>query len=192
MVIPRNLYTFRRYGYQSGATVTLNAVGQWFGTAYLKGLTQVANGFVSVNFPNYSEFTNLFDQYKIKNWFIEIVPRWDSQEMSSPALPTLYWYYDLDDSVTPADFDEIMQRANVHRAMINKPIRIYSKAPCVALETYRSAVTTAYSTRKSPWLDINYPDVPHYGIKFAVQGLPSSSFIVDVRVGVTFHTKGVR
>lgn len=185
-LVSRNIHYFSRYGFYGQATMSLPAVtGQYFGVCFARGLTDIyADPVAGIVMPSSSEFTTLFDQYKILSYTVEFHPRYNGTDFAytpNNGIPTIYWIYDQDD-VALLTQAALMEHQYVRSARLTKPIRITVKYPCVAAEVYQSAVTTGYQTRKAPWIDCNSSTVPHYGIKYMVQGQPNSSVIMDIRV----------
>lgn len=187
-MLPRNVHYFTRYAFSGNVSVPLNANGQLFGACYTEGISRIVNTLANISMPSSSEFTNLFDQYKVLSYTFEFIPRFNSQDalasngVSSGYLPTIYWYFDTDDGSSPSDMTEVMQHQHVRKAVMSRPISITVKYPCVSTEIYRSAITTGYGVKRSPWLDQLVTDVPHFGFKYAIQGANSFTYTIDCRV----------
>lgn len=187
---PRNHHFFTRYGFSKSITLGMDANGQRFGSVYSMGFQSLywnpTGG--QIDMANYSEFSALFDQYKVHSYTFEIIPRFDNANILlstantvADFLPTIYWFFDTDDATVPSDSTEVMQRPHLRRALLKKPISITVKYPCVAASMYNTAITTGYSSKRSPWIDINSPAVPHYGLKLFIQGRANTEYVVDVR-----------
>lgn len=196
--LPRTvaLHHFKRNGFVSQFGMTTTASGYFFGSIFANGLESINYAPSStVAMPNYSEFTSLFDQYKIINYTVEIIPRWTGLDISgdnSPGLPTIYWLYDTDDSTVPSSISDMMERPYVHKRVIRSTIKLFVRYPCIASMLYRTAVTTGYSAKRSPWIDINDSNVPHMGIKYAIVGTASTNYTFDVKVNWNFACKNPR
>lgn len=192
----RNSYYFSRYGYYAFSNFTTDAAGQIFGAIMAQGFTSVFwNPTIGqVNLEGSSEFSALFDQYKLHSYTVEFIPRWDSKDLEAGTnyLPSLYYYFDTDDNNPPANAGEVMQRPHVRRVTFNKPIVIKCKSPTVASNIYQSALTVGYGGRRSPWIDINSSAVPHYGIKFFIQGRASTTYALDFRFRFNMSFKNPR
>lgn len=123
--------------------------------------------------PNYTEFTALFDQYRINKIKVTMYPHADNSQTPVNAtndfIPLIAFCTDTDDSTAPASVDELNQRSNVRYTKFNKPISIWIK-PHVDTEIYRSAVTTGYGNIANAWIDSASSDIPHYGLKWAIMG----------------------
>lgn len=179
--------------------MTTDANGNYFGVAYAKGLVTMYTTMYSMNMPNYTEFTSLFDQYKILSYTIELRPRFNGRDAAYGAgtvadIPTIYYIYDKDDATAFTTPDQIMQCQKVYSRRLDKPVYITVKYPTIADEIYSSALVTGYAPRKAPFIDCTYDQVAHYGIKFMIQGLPSRAYgeLFDIRVKWRFACKNPR
>lgn len=126
--------------------------------------------------PNYSEFTSLYDQYRInavvvKIKFMQQTPS-QTEQVAVPDVvqPVLHWIVDSTDAAPPTTLDQIRQYGNYrYKAMTaNSPINI-KIFPKFARANYRTAVTTGYSPARG-WVETASPNVPHYGLKMLVDG----------------------
>lgn len=170
-------YFFTRYCY-SGApqsSLTTNANGQFFGTISAQGFGGIASSITTLTLPNSSEFSNLYDQYKVLSYTLELIPRFNGRDVAyGPGtvadIPMIYWVYDVDDSTAPTSANEIMERAKVYSARLDKPVRITVKSPTIAASMYASSITTGYYKMRCPWMDVVSAQVPLYGVKFMIQG----------------------
>lgn len=196
----RNLHYFSRYSYTQAplSSFTTNANGQKFGVVYAQGLEAIQTTIGGLVSMTYSDFTNLFDVYKLLSFTVEFHPRFTGRDVaygagSVPDIPTIYYVYDIDDSNTPGSADEIMQHQRVYTRRLDRPVRITCKSPCVASTIYGS-VASNYGPKRAPWIDMASSGTPHYGIKYMIQGVASrdySSFF-DIRVKWNFVCKNPR
>lgn len=168
------------------------------------GVQNPASGALSFNLaalPNASEFTALFDQYKLMNVKLDFVPFGDTVNLPistmtgtssvlSPGGP-LILAVDYDDNTTPADAASLLQYQNSKVVPIPRRHRMTIR-PKFATEVYRSGVSTGYGARTG-WLDCANSDVPHYGVKYYMNApsANSSSYTYQVWANVTIAVKGV-
>lgn len=168
------------------------------------GVQSPAAGALAFNMaalPNASEFTALFDQYKLMNVKLDFVPFGDTVNLPintmtgtsgvlSPGGP-LILAVDYDDNTTPADAASLLQYQHSKIVPIPRRHRMTIR-PKFATEVYRSAVSTAYGARTG-WLDCAASDVPHYGVKYYMNApsASSSSYTYQVWANVTIACKGV-
>lgn len=128
--------------------------------------------------PGLTDFTTLFDSYRIKRVKITISPYSNSSgttvsgapNFSSDASGFIHYAIDNDSVTNPAasesGIQELQQRAGykVKRIVGNKPLTISFK-PRYAQSAYVSGVSTGY-TQGNPksWIDLSYSTLPHYGL----------------------------
>ena len=184
----------------------------------LSNNTAYANGsftFALNDLTNYTEFTNLFDQYKITKVQIEFKmhtnpyilystqPVGGAQAAAPITFPTIYLVNDHDDA-TALTLAEFKERQSVRRFVLapNKIIK-WSVKPAILNQLYRTAVSTAYAPKYGQFIDCAQADVPHYGVKWGIDydgaTLPqilAGPYGQDITVGVEmrywFTTKDVR
>lgn len=117
-----------------------------------------------------TEFIALFDEYRIMAAELLIDPditTIDSAEQQG-GLPSDPGYLELvvdyDDSSPPTS-STVLQEYETYRALkFNKKIRSVI-VPRFSSQVYDSAISTAYSSKAQQWLDLGFPNVPHYGWK---------------------------
>lgn len=206
----------RRIGRRSGGKRTnLSGVGlHYFKRRYVvanitgstsgAGVRTDAAGAMSFSLnalPNSSEFTSLFDQYKIMKVKLRFIPFGDNvnlpistmtgtSSLMSPGGP-LITAIDYDDTTAPTSAADLLQYQASRVTPVPKPLSMTIR-PKFAAEIYRSGLATGYGAR-SGWLDTANADVPHYGIKYWMNSPSalSSSFTYQVWAEVYLALKGV-
>lgn len=196
------VHYFTRYSFYQAPLVsmTTNASGQIFGNMYARGLTDIYTDLAVISMPSTSDFTSLYDQYKILSYTIEIRPRYTDRSLNAGsgtttiAVPTIYWVYDQDDVNVPANAGEIMQHPKVRSKFLNRVVMITVKNPSITAPVYRPGVAFGYETRKAPWIDLANLDVPHLGVKYFIQATPLADYtsLFDIRVKWRFAVKNPR
>lgn len=171
--------------------------------------TDVAYNFMFSQLPNTSEFTTLFDQYKINGVMLEFklvsnpdanyVPTSTTTLQSGNFYPTLWYAPDYDDAstVTLAQIKEF-ERVKHRVLRPNQSIKVFLRPKTAGL-VYRGAVTNGYSVNfKNPWLDLGLVDIPYFGLKYVIDyegmtllGTPND-FNVKVNAKFYFACKNVR
>ena len=153
-------------------------------------LMNVGTGSVSASLnqamANVTEFTNLFDQYKIVSTKLKLMFTNNNSSINSPstALPEFIAMADHDDSIPLADSAYLQyQKLQIKQlGQPNDPLKrtVYPK-PLV--QTYRTAIAAGYSTPdKAIWIDVVNSDVPHYGLKIAFNQYANNT-AVDTKLG---------
>lgn len=144
---------------------------------------------------NSSEYTNLFDSYrivKVQMTFDPLVNNVSVQQGSTGSqafeCPDVYFSTDDDDISTPSK-SELLQRPGV----IIKPATkkcVMNLVPQVSREIYRGLAQTAYEIpNKLIWLDAAYADVPHFGFKGLIEATGASTDAV--KFGYNINVKYV-
>lgn len=188
------VHYFKRKVILANITASTNAVG-------VQTPATGALSFSLSSLPNASEFTSLFDQYKITGVKLDFIPFGDSvnlplasmsgsSSVMSPGGP-LILAVDYDDNTTPAVASQLLEYQTCKVIPIPRRHRMYIR-PKFATEVYRSGVASGYGAR-SGWLDCSNSDVPHYGVKYYMNAPSafSSSFNYQVWATMYFSVKGV-
>lgn len=146
--------------------------------------------------PNYSEFQNLFDQYKIHCVVISFVPTFtennffDMLNAEVSAMPRIQSIIDLDDDTALGSENEMLQYQYVKKTRGN---RVHTRKifPRVQSPVYDNLLSFGYATnRGKPWIDTTKADVPHYGLKVMVDAVTSSTSAVNMdlwRIEATYY-----
>lgn len=127
--------------------------------------THLAYSFALSDLPNSTEFTSLFDQYKLKQVEVVMLP-----SASATLPPNGYTGTAL--NMTVIDFDDAtalsipasyMQYDNCMVHPCGEVIRRVFK-PKVAMAVYSGAFTS-FAEAPDVWLDVASPSTAHYGLK---------------------------
>jgi hypothetical protein len=130
------------------------------------------------NLPNYTEFTTLFDDYRIN--LVEYMFVFDENSASvasantpsqqSNFIPNLLTVHDYDDAALLTAVTDYCQYETFQCARLDKAIHRYVR-PKSAQAVYGAGALTQYAqTDSNPWIDAGYPGAEFYGLKFAVVG----------------------
>lgn len=130
----------------------------------------VGQSFTLDSVANSSEFSNLFDQYRI----VKIRVNWLSQtnaiaSRTSDVVGHILTAVDFDDSTGYANEGAILQNTTVQIHQAYESFHIDFQ-PCVQSET---AGSSASKVTPSPWLDCGFNAVPHHGIKYFIPVCPT-------------------
>lgn len=163
-----NIHSYRRYG--RGYTMNL--------TSNPTGFDTTAFQFSFDRVTNYTELTTIYDQYVID--FVQIRILWSPKttlgaNVNAPGqstYPVLYYFKDYDDATVPTSLSEMKERGNLRQVRINPNglIKINLK-PAVLSTSYLTALTSGYAPKWGQKVDMNYPTVPHYGLKIGIDHL---------------------
>jgi hypothetical protein len=134
----------------------------------------VAETFMLTSLPDYTEFTALFDQYRIKK--VEVTFIFDRASADANAsvggsfFPNLITVQDHDDNTPLTNIQDYEQYTTFKVRRMDKPIKI-TTYPKVATAVWNGAFA-GYSelSKATQFLDCNYPSIEAYGLKWMVNG----------------------
>lgn len=145
--------------------------------------------------PNFSEFTNLYDQYRIDWVECKFTFSNNMSNVTSPGstLPIMYLAKDYNDSkvagVTDLQQYATQQQWQLGNAQGRDGIKTISVKPNVDVALYQG-LTTGYGRGKPMFVDTSSPDVLHYGIKIAYDPInyPAAATLVGyLACTFTYH-----
>lgn len=193
------LYNNPKQAYKIKRTATGTSAQYYFTNGIAN--TYRAWSFSLDQLPNFTEFTNLFDSYRIDKIvmrFIAVHAQQVSAEVNNAAAvtvtqPRVYTVIDYDDDAVPTSITELTQYSNCKIRQAGKSFKVILQ-PKVAVQVYRSAVTTAYAAPdKGTKLDCAYADVPHFGVKLAMTSNATNGYFgYDVNVDYYCSFFGIR
>lgn len=128
--------------------------------------------------PDSTEFTALFDQYRIMQVRIEFTPLF-TDTSATVAYPPIYTAIDYDDanSVTGAQINE-------YDSVMFTPTGTYFErifVPRIALAAYSGAFTSFGQPKAGFWIDCASPSVVHYGLKTVLPVAGAANQVWSVR-----------
>lgn len=165
--------------------------------------TTIINGAVAPTFnalqfklndlPSYTEFTNLFEEYRITHIKVMFIPKWMTNNVMQNVNiynPFFVYSIDKDDANVPASFNELWQRANaVTRDSLTK--FSVSFKPHSASYQYTGAAS-GYSP-STGFINCDYPAVLYYGLKFGIEQSSAAQYIgYNIITTYTVQFRGVR
>lgn len=145
--------------------------------AYTSGGNFGALSFKLSDLPNYSEFTALYDEYRIKAVKIMFVPTMNVATANATSgttagfvpVPALYTWIDNDDNTAPTTITQGQQYQSFKCHGLLDRMRCRSVVPEVSTALYGSGgAFTSYGQVKNQWIDNNSPSVVHFGLKFGI------------------------
>jgi len=154
----------------------------------------VAFGTMTCNFKladvtNLTEFTNLYDSYKIRGVRVELIPY---NNVAATAAATsgiagqpsvvVHSVIDYDDDValsaSVAGLTAIQQYPTYKmQYALGKKLSWYLR-PKVAKPVFATAITTGYAPAPFPWVDCSYSDVSSYGLKLLFETMSGGAATV--------------
>lgn len=170
----------------------------WTGTLTLDALISNNPYFVGSLFrlnqlPDYTEFKSLFDNYKIHAIkFTFFRPSIAQSSTEADQQVRLHTVYDYDDSSAPSTINELMQYDNYKVVTLKEQFMRNGKCtrffkPRTLKEIYRGVASTGYQPQRSGVIDCQYDDVPHYGMKWALEMIDSNGAPVTMPADMTLQ-----
>lgn len=150
------------------------------GLGYMKAL---GLHFRLADVRNYGDFTNLFQQYRIKSVELTVSPRFTengvhpgTQATGPPKLRIGYAFTpNTAAPISPDDWTKFQEHADFVERPFDKELKI-KLYPRPLDSQYLGVSASGYSTgSKSPWCSILYPDIPHFGLSLALLGWPANA-----------------
>lgn len=187
-VVRTNLTSIKRR-YYVGAWAATVATG-WNSTNYSFRLN---------NIPSYTEFTALFEQYKINAVKLTFIPQWEGgldqnnayiAAATVPYVQTPRMYVLIDKDGDPQISTENLMLENSDTRVITNPHKafsVYVRKPCAQYEVSTSLGFSAASPKPSPWLDCDNYGVNHYGVGIGCQLDGSVTASMYYRVVATYY-----
>lgn len=164
----RKAFSFKRKTYIE--TITVNNLAD-FMKGYSFSLSQLNNA---------TEYTNLFDQFRICGIAITLMPSVtdfsaaSGVTMTNFAMPEVRSIIDKDDASNPTSFNEMYEYNNCKITRGHREHKRFWK-PAILSASYETAVSSAYTPRFNQWLSTTDPATPHYGVKIGINALGSAA-----------------
>lgn len=148
---------------------------------------------------NYTDFTQLFDQYRIDKLRVTLYPRQTvtNGEFPSPTTDTVqscqvFSVIDYDDGNPLSGLTAAMQYQNLKTT---RGLKIHSRTwtPAVEIQAMTQGTPNGTMVKFRPWLDAATPNVAHNGVKFLLQSTGGFAPITyDMKVDFWISCKQVR
>lgn len=146
----------RNYAFVRGGNFTSIVISNSADTFY-------GYSFALSDLPNYTEFTNLFDEYRIVRVSMRFMrSRIQVNNTATITVPYFLSLVDKDDSAAPASYNEMLQHPDCRIKDCSRNLYL-SFVPRFSMNIY-NGVTDAYGSRVG-WIDCSNASVPHYGVK---------------------------
>jgi hypothetical protein len=125
-----------------------------------------------VQMPNYTDFTSLFEQYRITNVELQLFfnRNSDSTATGGATLPLVAFVKDYVNATPLTALSDALQYQNVELKQFGNtrgesPAVKLSLKPRVAVEVNDYGVFPAAVAAENQWYDSHYPDLPFYAVK---------------------------
>lgn len=146
----------------------------------LTGNISGLNTFKLSDIPDYTDFTNLFEQYKFHK--VKLTFKYDKAATTNATHPTFYVWKNNDTDLPLANITSnyVAQQANVKRYQFSDENREFQMSiyPYWLNRIYNTTATSGYTNNKattSNYIDIRYFDVPHWGLAYFLPNVVGSN-----------------
>lgn len=141
------------------------------------------NGFMYFrlnDIPQYTDITNLFDQYKINKVKVEFIPTVNSFDDSTDEIPQVLVAIDKNTAAPLSGVDTVMAYQNCQQFSADKYYSRSFKPNYLIADSLGSNYQTAQTFQSTSLYDIH-----HYGLQWAVP-IFANTTNVDIQVWVTY------
>jgi len=191
-----NIYSFMREcktcAVQNGAgtLTTVSAIG-----SITTGWQEHNFYFILSAIPNYTQFSTLFDQFRIIRVELRLIPRINftpTNSLSSQvgSTGTVLWSIDYDNSSSLSGNDDTLRSQMAYEQTAHKELRV-SVAPCrkfSSIDNAGSSQSSSGITRE--WCDMAYPTIPWFGVRTMISPTVATNDIYfDTRVRYYFQCR---
>lgn len=144
--------------------------------------------------PNSTEFTSLYDMYRINKIAIKFVPAYNSSSVGTTAeyAPNFHSVIDATDATAPTTTSELFQYGN-HRMTRGTQVHTRVFTPASLDFVNATAGSTAGNPTWKQWLSTSASTVEHYALKYAVeQGFTNNAITWSPYATFYFSCKAVK
>jgi hypothetical protein len=121
--------------------------------------TYTAYSFTLGTLPNSTEYTQLFDQYRI----VQVTITFQPSTLVATSSP-LYTVIDYDDANAPTSLNDLLQYDTLKTTMTGA-YHVRTVNPRFTLGAYSGTLTSFANAPNDMWVDVASPNVQYYGVK---------------------------
>lgn len=138
------------------------------------------------NLPQNTEFTSLFDMYRINKIVIKFIPNHNSSEMGATKyIPQFHTAIDYTDATAPANLEELYQYQS-WRMTNGSKVHTRQWVPSVLIDALESTPTQATIPKLKQWISTEQTDVKFFGLKYGL-GATNAAGDVSFTPYVTYY-----
>jgi len=127
--------------------------------------------FILQSLPDYTEFTALYDQYRVDKLVVHFIPNANVIDHSSSNLDsgTLLTAVDFDGGATGLTLTQFLsyESSQIHAHCVPAKITIQPRAELAAVNTGGTTVSSGLPNNANIWYDCSNTTVPFYGVRYA-------------------------
>lgn len=182
------VYSFKRSWQAANLNTTAAALGN---SAYKFQLSDL---------PNASEFTTLFDSYRIMGVKMKLVPCFSNSDIVDTAavpgynihIPNVHTVIDYDDVTALSAVTDYMQYDTYKMTRGNKIVKVFCKPRPQASMNVSGAAALAAQESRYRWIDCNQASVYYFGIKVGYESTGVAGPFYQVYFTYYLQFKSVR
>lgn len=144
--------------------------------------------------PNVTEFTNLYDMYRINKIVVKFVPNRSSSDVAATGeqIPNLNTVIDYTDATAPTSLSQLYEYQNWKMSRgINVHTRVITPASLDLVNA--TAGSNAGNPQWKQWISTSAPTIEHYGLKYGLETSASNNAIaVTPYISFYFSCKAVK
>lgn len=153
--------------------------------------------FILASVPGYTEFTSLYDQYRINGVKITLIPRGNQSDIGAASTTAaqsvgIFSVVDYDDTSLLTSLNQALQYQNCKMTRTHQQHSRYLKPRVEVNALSSTAPGNANVMPVRGWVDCDFPNTPHQGVKYVFQQSPNSVQTFDVKVDYYLAFKNVR
>lgn len=147
-----------------------------------------AFNFYLAQLPNYTEFTNLYDQYRINKILIKFVPNVNSADVAASAtIAQFNTVLDFNDSTPLASLNNCFEYGNWRMTRGTQVhTRIFTPSSLDAVANTGGTTPSFVNPTWKQWIATSSANIPHFGLKYCAEPTASAGDI-DWRPYVTMY-----
>lgn len=145
--------------------------------------------------PNAAEFAALYDQFKLTHvkMYVHLKRDPGAQSGAASTYPKFYLLRDYTDATAPASLNELRESGKTQCKVLTPNKRVtFNIKPAVSISGYRTAVANMYMPAWKRWIDTQYTDTPHYGIKIGIDDLTNTNYVVSIEYKYWFQCRNTK
>lgn len=168
-----------------GSTPGMNGTTK-FGISYLSQFLQILDT---------SDFTSLFDRYRITGVKLTIIPMNNTARANSlDSIGTCSYVVDYDDNDVAGNENDILVKEGSKTKRLDKPFSIYYKPKTLSGVVDVDGNVVGSAIARPQWLNMENPAVNHYGLKMFfndvnVGAQQTSNMLIKLRTKLYFSCK---
>lgn len=163
------------------------------GTLTFGGLAEtfLSYTFKLTDLPNYQEFTNLFDRYRINKVTVTIIPNWTANDANPITTtervnPCIYSLIDYTEDGLPTSLNDMFEDT---QCKVTRGAKVHSRTfrPAILQQAFKSTITTGYQPAWGKWITTDDSAMPYYCLKVGLDKTQTQNNNWTAKVFMTYY-----